>query len=120
MRELLRDAITGKTIRTAFRNAWQDDYPAMLNFLMPQYLSDSGSNDIGYVNTEFDKVIATALAAQTPEESYALIGQAQAFLYQDMPDVPVFNDNNNAGHSDTVRQVKLTWNGLFAYEGVEK
>ncbi|WP_245745674.1 peptide ABC transporter substrate-binding protein [Nocardia altamirensis] len=116
----LRDAITKKTIRTAFRNAWQGDYPTMLNFLMPQYLSDSASNDIGYVNLEFDKLIAAALAAPTPEESYAHIAKAQAILFQDMPDVPVFNDNNNAAHSDKVRQAKLTWNGLFAYESVEK
>ncbi|GAA5086138.1 peptide ABC transporter substrate-binding protein [Nocardia iowensis] len=116
----LRDAITSKSIRTAFRNAWQGDYPTMLNFLIPQYLSDSASNDIGYVNPEFDKLIAVALAAPTPEESYAHIAKAQAILFQDMPDVPVFNDNNNAGHSDKVREAKLTWNGLFAYESVEK
>ncbi|MFI9400728.1 ABC transporter substrate-binding protein [Nocardia sp. NPDC052316] len=116
----LRDAITSKSIRTAFRNAWQGDYPTMLNFLIPQYVSDSASNDIGYVNPEFDKLITAALAAPTPEESYAHIAKAQAILFQDMPDVPVFNDNNNAGHSDKVRQAKLTWNGLFAYESVEK
>ncbi|MCM6785137.1 ABC transporter substrate-binding protein [Nocardia sp. CDC159] len=116
----IRDQIVGKTIRTPFRNAWQGDYPTMLNFLMPQYLSTSASNDIGYVNPEFDKVLNTALAAPTPEESYRLIAQAQQILFQDMPDIPVLDYIANAGHSDKVRNVALTWNGLFDFEDVEK
>ncbi len=116
----MRDQIVGKTIHMAFRKGWQGNYPTMLNFLMPKYLSDSASNDIGYVNTEFDKLLAAALAAPAPEGSYNLVAQAQTILFQDMPDIPVFDSIAIAGYSDKVRHVSLSWNGLFDFENVEK
>ncbi|ATL71637.1 ABC transporter substrate-binding protein [Nocardia terpenica] len=116
----MRDAITSKTIGKAFRYGWQGDYPSMLEFLVSQFYSGSGTNDIGYANPAFDKLIDAAQAALTPEDSYRIISQAQALLIDDMADIPMYDYIANAGRSDKVKQAPLSWSGLFAFEDIEK
>ncbi len=115
-----RDAITSHTIGKAFRYGWQGDYPSMLEFLTSNFLSDSETNDIGYKNPEYDRLIAAAQAAPTPEESYKQIAAAQTLMLKDMPDIPVLNYVSNAGHSDKVKKAPLAWSGLFDFENIEK
>ena len=113
----IRDEIAGKTIGKAFRYGWQGDYPSMLQFLTAQYISTSETNDVGYNNPEFDRLIAAAQGAPTLEESYKIVAQAQTLLLADMADVPVFDYIAAAGYSSNVR-AGLAWNGLFDYENI--
>ena len=46
----IRTQITNRTIGTAFRAGWQGDYPSMLEFLEPLFVTGAGSNDVGYSN----------------------------------------------------------------------
>lgn len=116
----LRNEIVHRTVRKAFRFGWQGDYPSMLEFLEPNYVSGSATNDVLYANPEFDRLLAAAEAAPTEQESWRLISEAQALLLADLPAIPIFQFKAAAGHSDQVTNVDLAWNGLFDFENVEK
>lgn len=114
----LRTEITNRTIDTAFRAGWQGDYPSMLEFLEPLFVTGAGSNDVDYSNRDFDGALTVAQAAPTLEESYALTNDAQQILLRDMPVIPLWDYINAAGHSDAVRDVAIAWNGLPDYERI--
>jgi oligopeptide transport system substrate-binding protein len=115
-----RTQITDHTIGTAFRAAWEGDYPSMLEFLAPLFATGAGSNDVGYSSREFDAALATAEAAPTLQESYALTNSAQRILLHDMPVVPLWDYISVVGWSSQVSGVRVTWNGLPDYENIVK
>jgi oligopeptide transport system substrate-binding protein len=115
-----RTEITNHTISTAFRAAWQGDYPSMIEFLAPLFATGAGSNDVGYSNPEFDAALATAEAAPNLRESDALANAAQRFLLHDMPVVPLWDNIGVVGWSTLVKNVRVTWNGLPDYENIVK
>ncbi|QIS17292.1 peptide ABC transporter substrate-binding protein [Nocardia terpenica] len=116
----IRDEINAKTIGKAFRYGWQGDYPSIFEFLTSLYLTGSATNDTAYSNPDFDRLLAQAQAAPTPDQSYAIVQQAQETLFKDMPDIPVFDYNVAAGVSDKVKNAKVNWSGLFDFENIEK
>jgi oligopeptide transport system substrate-binding protein len=115
-----RTEITNHTISTAFRAAWQGDYPSMIEFLAPLFATGAGSNDVGYSNPEFDAALAAAEAAPNLPESDALANAAQRFLMHDMPVVPLWDNISVVGWSAEVKNVRVTWNGLPDYENIVK
>ncbi|SPM30133.1 peptide ABC transporter substrate-binding protein [Mycobacterium terramassiliense] len=115
-----RTQITNHTIATAFRAAWQGDYPSMIEFLAPLFATGAGSNDVGYANPEFDAALAAAEAAPTIERSNALANAAQRILFHDMPVVPLWDNIGVVGWSTEVKNVTVTWNGLPDYENIVK
>jgi oligopeptide transport system substrate-binding protein len=115
-----RTEITNHTISTAFRAAWQGDYPSMIEFLAPLFATGAGSNDVGYSNPEFDAALAAAEAAPNLQESDALANAAQRFLMRDMPVVPLWDNISVVGWSTEVKNVRVTWNGLPDYENIVK
>ena len=115
-----RSQITGRTITTAFRAAWQGDYPSMLEFLAPLFVTAAGANDVGYSNPDFDAVLTKAEAAASLPESYGLTNDAQRILLHDMPTIPLWYTIAVAGRSSTVNDVVITWNGLPDYEHIVK
>jgi oligopeptide transport system substrate-binding protein len=116
----IRTQITDRTIQTAFRAGWQGDYPSLLEFLEPLFVTRAGSNDVDYSNRQFDAALLRAEAAPTLPESYVLTNEAQRILLQDMPVVPLWDYINAAGRSSAVSDVTITWNGLPAYESIVK
>jgi oligopeptide transport system substrate-binding protein len=117
---VIRTAVTDRSIQTAFRAGWQGDYPSMLQFLEPIYLTGAGSNDVDYSNPAFDAKVREAEAASSPEDSYALTNEAQEILFRDLPVIPLWDYINAAGHSAAVTDAKITWNGLPDYENITK
>ncbi|OBI47176.1 ABC transporter substrate-binding protein [Mycobacterium kyorinense] len=115
-----RTQITRRTITTAFRAGWQGDYPSMLQFLEPLFVTAAGSNDVGYSNPAFDTALADAEAAPTLPQSHALTNAAQRILLRDMPTIPLWYTIAVAGRSPAVSNVALTWNGLPDYERIVK
>jgi oligopeptide transport system substrate-binding protein len=115
-----RTQITNHTISTAFRAAWQGDYPSMIEFLAPLFATGAGSNDVGYSNPEFDAALAAAEAAPNLQESDVLANAAQRFLMHDMPVVPLWDNIGVVGWSAEVKNVSVTWNGLPDYENIVK
>ncbi|WP_239476972.1 peptide ABC transporter substrate-binding protein [Nocardia arizonensis] len=116
----IRDLVNAKSIGKSFRYGWQGDYPTMLQFLTSQYYSYSDTNNVDYADPEFDRLLDAALAAPTLEESYRIVAQAQALLFKDMADIPVFDYRAAAGRSEHVVKADLAWNGLFDFENIEK
>jgi oligopeptide transport system substrate-binding protein len=115
-----RTDITNHTIATAFRAAWQGDYPSMIEFLAPLFATGAGSNDVGYSNPAFDAALAAAEAAPDLRASDVLANAAQRFLVQDMPVVPLWDNISVVGWSAEVKNVHVTWNGLPDYENIVK
>ncbi|KAA0024459.1 peptide ABC transporter substrate-binding protein [Antrihabitans cavernicola] len=116
----VRDEISGRTINKAFRYGWQGDYPTMLQFLTPNFLSTSPTNDVEYKSPDFDAKLNAALQAKTPEESYAQTAQAQEILLRDLPTIPIFDYIASAGKSENVTNAQLAWNGLADFENITK
>ncbi len=114
-----REVITKRTIKTAFRTAWQADYPSMLNYLGPIYGTGAGSNDGDYSNKEFDKVVADAAAAEG-DERYQLIGEAQAILLKDLPVIPLWYQNAVAVTTKDVEGFVFTWQQKPQYYALTK
>ncbi len=68
------------------RNAWGMDYPHPDNILRVLFHSQSGNNDEGYNNPEYDKLIEDA-GALPIDEALPLYNQAQELLVEDSPAV---------------------------------
>jgi oligopeptide transport system substrate-binding protein len=115
-----RTQITNRTITTAFRAAWQGDYPSMIEFLAPLFATGAGSNDVGYSNREFDAALTAAEAAPDLRQSDVLVNTAQRILLHDMPVVPLWDNISVVGWSPEVSRVTVTWNGLPDYENIAK
>jgi oligopeptide transport system substrate-binding protein len=115
-----RTQVTTRSIATAFRAGWQGDFPSMLEFLEPLFVTGAGADDVGYSNPQFDAAIAAAEAAPGLQQSFALANAAQRILLRDMPVVPLWYTISVAGRSPAVSYVALTWNGLPDYEHIVK
>ncbi|OMC45967.1 ABC transporter substrate-binding protein [Mycobacterium sp. IS-1264] len=115
-----RTQITNHSIATAFRAAWQGDYPSMIEFLAPLFATGAGSNDVGYSNPEFDAALAAAEAAPTLPQSNAMTNDAQRILFHDMPVVELWDNVGVVGWSTQVKSVGVAWNGLPDYENIVK
>ena len=115
-----RTQVTTRSIATAFRAGWQGDFPSMLEFLEPLFVTGAGADDVGYSNQQFDAAIAAAEAAPGLQQSFALANSAQRILLRDMPVVPLWYTISVAGRSPAVSHVALTWNGLPDYEHIVK
>lgn len=116
----LRDEVTSRTIGSAFRTGWMADYPSVGNFLTPLYATGASSNDGDYSNAEFDALISQAAGAETVEEGLELYGQSQEILLQDLPAIPLWYSNVNAGYSSNVDNVEIAWNSTPVYYQITK
>ena len=50
------------SIGTAFRDGWQGDYPSMMEFVEPLFVTGAGSNDVDYSHPAFDAAVTAAEA----------------------------------------------------------
>ena len=115
----LRTVVTDRSIKTAFRTGWQADYPSMLNYLGPIYATGAGSNDGDYSNKEFDKLVTAASGAEG-DERYALIGQAQTILLEDLPAIPLWYANATAVTSTDLKDFVFNWQQKPDYYALTK
>lgn len=106
-------------IKGIFRNAWQQDYPSIENFLAPIYGSGADSNYARYSSEKFDGELAQAAAAPTVEEANTLYQQAEATLAADFPTAPLWNRSFQAGYSNKVTNVKLNGFGVVDLTAIQ-
>jgi oligopeptide transport system substrate-binding protein len=76
-----------KLVYSIARNAWGMDYPHPDNILRVLFQSQSGNNDEGYNNPEYDKLIADAGIKPSLDEALPIYAQAQTMLVDDAPAV---------------------------------
>ena len=107
----LLDAEDKGEMTGAFRNGWQGDYPALYNFLQPQYATGADANKGKYSNSEFDSLVTQASSATSSADAAKILEQAQTILLRDMPAVPLWYTNVNGAWSKNVDNVKFDWKG---------
>ncbi|CAG6396073.1 ABC transporter substrate-binding protein [Streptomyces cocklensis] len=101
-----RDQITKGQMTQPFRSGWQMDYPLIDDFITPLYATSGSSNDSKYSNKTVDTLINQANAEADPAKSIALYQQAEKQVLTDMPIVPLWYQNGQAGWSSKVSNVK--------------
>ena len=101
-----RSDVTGKKMTGLFRTGWQMDYPLIQNFLQPQFYTNASSNDSHFSNDRVDKLMDEANAAQEGA-AVAKFQEAEKIILDEMPAIPLWYQNGNAGYSDRVSDVKL-------------
>lgn len=94
-----RTTINAREATTPFRTGWSADYPSIENFLNPLYRTAGSANDGEYTNPQVDALLAQADAAPSSTEGNALYQQAEKLILQDMPTIPTFYSNTQAGWS---------------------
>ncbi|WP_421074504.1 MULTISPECIES: ABC transporter substrate-binding protein [unclassified Microbacterium] len=116
----LREEVTNRTIKSAFRTGWQADYPGLYNFLGPLYATGAGSNDGDYSSEEFDSLLAEGISETDPEAANALFQQAQEVLLQDLPAIPLWYSNVVGGWSENVENVQFDWHSVPIFHEITK
>lgn len=103
-----RSKIVANKMTGMFRSGWVADYPSIQNFLAPIFTKGASSNDTTYFNPKFEDLMAKANQAPTVEEANKLYAQAEKLLAQDMPSVPIYTQNIQAGKSDRLAEATVT------------
>ncbi|WP_288832223.1 ABC transporter substrate-binding protein [uncultured Corynebacterium sp.] len=116
----LRDDVTNRTIKGAFRTGWQGDFPLLGNFLVPLYTTGASANDGDYSNPEFDALVKEAAGAKSVEEATPKYNQAQEILLKDLPAIPLWYSNVTGGSSDKVDNVSFSWKSIPVYHEITK
>jgi ABC-type oligopeptide transport system substrate-binding subunit len=101
-----RKDIADKKLTSLFRTGWQMDYPLIQNFLQPLYYTDASSNDAGFSNRRADKLMNEANAAGQ-SEAVSKFQEAEKIVLDDLPAIPLWYQDGNAGYSDRVSDVRL-------------
>jgi oligopeptide transport system substrate-binding protein len=99
-----RQQVSGKKMTGMFRTGWQMDYPLIQDFLQPIYYTNASSNDAGYSNPQFDKLVNKANASSDPVPTFV---DAEKIVLHDLPAIPLWYQNGTAGYSTRVSNVKL-------------
>ena len=102
-----RKDISGKKMDGLFRTGWQMDYPLIQNFLQPLYYTDASSNDSGYSSEKVDTLMDEGNEASDEKEAISKFQEAEKEILKDLPAIPLWYQNGNAGYSDRVSDVKL-------------
>jgi oligopeptide transport system substrate-binding protein len=100
-----RNQITKGEMKQPFRSGWQMDYPLIDDFLTPLYATGGSSNDSKYSNANFDKLIKQANAEPDTTKAISLYKEAEKQVFKDMPVVPLWYQNGQAGWSSKVSNV---------------
>jgi ABC-type oligopeptide transport system substrate-binding subunit len=100
-----RNQITKGEMTNPFRSGWQMDYPLIDDFLTPLYATNGSSNDSHYSNPKFDALIKQANAEPDTTKATQLYQQAEKLLFTDMPVIPLWYQNGEAGWSSRVSNV---------------
>lgn len=103
-----------------YRSGWQGQWPSQSYYLGPQYQTGGGSNDYGYSNPEFDATLIEALGIEDEDERNAKFNEAQEFLMQDLPQIPVFTRDVAAASTSEIGNLEFTWNDRPALHLVTK
>ncbi|WP_406202748.1 ABC transporter substrate-binding protein [Kitasatospora sp. NBC_01560] len=106
----------------AFRVAWQMDYPSIENYLRPIFSKiaiDNGSNYGGYVNEDFESLLARADSAKTDAEGIKLYQQADDVLIKELPYIPVYTYMLSAAYTKDVKNVVVDAQNRIDFANVE-
>ena len=87
-----------------YRNNWVMDYPSPQNYLESMW---GAGNRMGWENKEFTDLIAKAGSAASMEASIPLYQQAEDVALAEMPMIPLWNWQDQAGYSSKISGVAI-------------
>lgn len=116
----LREEVTDRSIKSAFRSGWQADYPGLYNFLGPLYATNASSNDGDYSSETVDDLLSQGISSDDPAKANEFYKQAQEQLLVDLPAIPLWYQNAVGGWSENVEDVAFGWNSVPVYEDITK
>ncbi|MFC4585771.1 peptide ABC transporter substrate-binding protein [Sphaerisporangium corydalis] len=87
-----------------YRNNWVMDYPSPQNYLESMW---GAGNRMGWENKQFTDLIAKANSAATMEASIPLYQQAEDVALAEMPMIPLWNWQDQAGYSNKITNVTI-------------
>ena len=121
--EFLSNVDSGK-MTSAYRSGWGPDYPSADNYLVQLYDSSSadgkGGNSGNYKNPAFDAMMDKALSAPSTEEADKYYQQGEEILLQDLPAIPLWNQNATAASTSAVSGVEFDYGGGPVFTALTK
>lgn len=97
------------------RHGWTGDYSDPMTFL-DMWTSNSGNNDAGYKNPEYDKAIDAARRELDPAKRMKLLHDAEDILMNDMPIIPVYYYTSVVCEKDYVKGVRKSPLGFVFFD----
>lgn len=113
-----RTQIASRHQAEPFRSGWQMDYPLIQDFLQPLYASGASSNDSGFTDPGFDRLVNQANAEPNRARAIADFQRAERILTQRMPAIPLWYQNGNAGYAPSVSHVTLNQFSVPVYDEI--
>jgi oligopeptide transport system substrate-binding protein len=101
-----------------FRAGWQMDYPLIQDFIQPLYFTGASSDDSDFSDPAFDKLVDKANAESDRGRAVADFQAAERILAQQMPAIPLWYQNGNAGYSRYVSHVALNQFSVPVYNEI--
>jgi oligopeptide transport system substrate-binding protein len=92
------------------RSGWSADYNDPMTFL-DMFVSNSGNNDMGYNNPEFDKLIQEAKTSSDNAVRQEKFVAAEKMLMDEMAIIPVYYYSNNSLTKPYLKGVTLDFSG---------
>jgi oligopeptide transport system substrate-binding protein len=89
------------------RGAWSADYIDPMTFI-DMWESTSPSNEIGYNNPEYDKLVASAKSETDAKKRFEMMHKAEDMLMADMPIIPLYYSTYTKGIKDYVKGVRVS------------
>ena len=118
--EFLSNVDSGK-MTSAYRSGWGPDYPSADNYLVQLYDSSSADGNSGnYKNPEFDAMMDKALSAPSTEEADKYYQQGEEILLQDLPAIPLWNQNATAASTSAISGVAFDYGGGPVFTALTK
>ncbi len=71
------------------RAGWVGDYPDPFTFLSI-WKTDDGNNETGWSSPAYDALLAKSTVEPDPKTRFAMLGQAESILLEDLPIIPVY------------------------------
>ncbi|MGH1469908.1 MAG: peptide ABC transporter substrate-binding protein [Cellvibrionaceae bacterium] len=78
-----------KRVTQVFRSGWIADYNDPFSFI-EMGLSYNEMNNTGYGELGFDNLVAQSIKAKSHDERASLLQQAEAFMLEDFPYIPIY------------------------------
>jgi oligopeptide transport system substrate-binding protein len=99
------------------RASWFGDYTDVSTFT-DKYLSDSLNNDSGWINAEYDRLLAQAVKQPDPRKRLDLLSQAEQILVTEVPIIPLYHYVNKYVMRDNVKGIPLNPRNMVIFKRV--
>lgn len=89
------------------RHGWVGDYVDPMTFL-DMWLSNSGNNNAGYKNPEYDKLIEAARTETDNAKRDEYLKKAEEILLTDMPIIPIYEYTQPKAMKKNIKGIRVS------------